>query len=151
MAKIVKMVNKTFEQLQKGDSMYIVNLYGETREGMEIEVPKALEVIVEDVYTDGGYVFVSYRRYLDDMIDDGDNLSISQEMLALNTDQYGTSDGFYCTTKAIAQAYIASYIAELTEAVMKELEYIQKKMNAYTSLAFNPTNYFLKIGKSYES
>ena len=36
MAKVVKMVNKTFEQLQKGDPMYIVNLYGETREGMEI-------------------------------------------------------------------------------------------------------------------
>ena len=151
MAKIVKMVNKTFEQLQKGDPMYIVNLYGETREGMEIEVPKALEVIVEDVYTEDGYVFVSYRRYLDDIIDDGDNLSISQEMLALNTDQCGTSDGFYCTTKAIAQAYIANYIAELSDAVMKELERIQKKMDAYTSLAFNPANYFLKISKSYES
>ena len=151
MAKIVKMVNKTFEQLQKGDPMYIVNLYGETREGMEIEVPKALEVIVEDVYTEDGYVFVSYRRYLDDIIDDGDNLSISQEMLALNTDQCGTSDGFYCTTKAIAQAYITNYIAELSDAVMKELERIQKKMDAYTSLAFNPANYFLKIGKSYES
>ena len=151
MAKVVKMVNKTFEQLQKGDPMYIVNLYGETREGMEIEVPKALEVIVEDVYTDDGYVFVSYRQYLDDVIDDGDNLSISQEMLALNTDQCCTSTGFYCTTKAIAQAYIANYIAELSDAVMKELERIQKKMDAYTSLAFNPTNYFLKIGKSYES
>ena len=151
MAKIVKMVNKTFEQLQKGDPMYIVNLYGENREGLEIEVPKALEVIVEDVYTDGGYVFVSYRRYLDDIIDDGDNLSISQELLGLNTDQYGTYDGFYCTTKAIAQSYITNYIAELSDAVMKELERIQKKMDVYTNLAFNPTNYFLKIGKSYES
>ena len=30
-------------------------------------------------------------------------------------------------------------------------EEIQKKMDVYTNFAFNPTNYFLKIGKSYES
>ena len=58
MAKIVKMVNKTFEQLQKGDPMYIVNLYGEHRERLEIKESKALQVIVEDVYTEGGYDIV---------------------------------------------------------------------------------------------
>jgi hypothetical protein len=138
---------KNFDQLEKGDILYWVETYMETVNGIEIEIPKALETIVEKVTVKDGRVYVVYRTALEKNIDpeDGWDYNEEEEMLHIGISEECTSRGYYCTTKKAALAEISHRMAEESAYLLQQLEEINAKISAYataTAEVIKPNNKF---------